>query len=243
MNRLYYLINQNYSAYYDQAGNLIAENYTDLLLWFQTLNLIESAFDVQGYQNVTCPVYKICVVTGSASIPAYIHGGAYTPDSRIYGVRLDLFNPDYSKLCNNFQFSSFGPTPVIGSPYIVSATCATPVIGSPYVVQTNAVYSVNDASPWIVNQDVSSSSKAGSVVNLTFESMKTGQSGYIQGAVVANLNAAVWPSSTVILDNSNQAQIPAGVTIQIGTDGTIRWSGYANVGSDTVAISNLIYTL
>ncbi len=249
MIRLYYLLSKEYSAYYNEDGELIATDFDSLLEWFLSLNLIIEAVEVLpptgGSPAISdfglqCSVYKIFYVSGKSQIPAFFYADGVGVNFAITGQRLGFFNPDLSSLCNHDAVNSHCATPATDTILVETATCATPTTDTILVESVNGIFQATDAGLWIVNTNISNGSKTGNIVNLTISSQNGASIGALMNEKFANLPADITPIYNVNIANADQSVIPIGDNLKIGVDGGVYWTGSATT---LIEFANVIYNL
>lgn len=240
---LYFLLDKQYSKYYDQSGNLVATSFDDLLNWFQTQQNVRTAAEIKEYPGMLCSVYKIIAVTGYPSVPGFIHGDGVYPNNRIVGKTLSVSNPNFNNLCNGIVDSQMCAIPVTDTILVQSASCATPTTDTILVVAINAIYAISNGGNFTVDTSISSASKTGNTVNMTLRTTYASQSGSLSDAIIATIGSDITPAYDVVLTHADQSNIPSGSSLHIDTSGNVRWTGPTNVGSTTIAFSNIIYNL
>lgn len=254
----YFIIPASYNgqSFYGESGELIATQYdgttvspaaTGLLQWFRNQDGITSVTDIP-VGGFDCDMYALFKVTGNGYIPSVLYFNFPIPRNKIYSVGL----ADVTSVCG---YTGVNPCvmPVNGTIVIGDVSCDTPVNGTVVIgVSPTEDVGVNGYGSWTDNIGSHVAVVSGSQVAISLDATNTtfiglaGENISFANEIFATVNAGARPLVNRVLDETNNGNIPSGMFITVGTDGSIAFSGSTTFSADNVVdlvFSNLVYDL
>lgn len=238
----FFVIPQQYQDeyFFDANGNVIAQSLPELYQW-----LFSQGLSPEVMPPVDCNVTQIIGVTGN-NIPPVVYWGSLG-----YSTAINPLAVDFSSICDYIP-AYYCQAPVIGTITFEDVTCATPVIGTITYEDISAIpFFVNAYSGWAKETGTEgeySGSQATFRLNIFGDTVvTTGNDVAIAFQQVAVLENTVWPSSpqTITSGTDNEGNL-SGWQIDIGTDGSVRFTGTITVLTDyrlDIDLSNLTFTI
>lgn len=241
--------------FYNENRVLVGTSFEELLIYYGSQDGVTEAKEIPAGEvaDPELSFYKIFKVSSTGYIPSFFYVDDTYPANKVFGLRLDNNDPDYSLLFGGLKGPKFCPAPVIGQVTVEDQTCTAPVIGDITVEDDDSDTSyIESNGQWIVDGDNSSVSKNDNVGTITLVSTNAGLPApapplpILGGDIVAVIGPECRPTVTRIITHDINSDIPAGSSLIITPDGLIQWLGEVtsgNGGGSTVSFTDIKYNL
>lgn len=226
--------------YYDDQKRLIANDTNELVLYFQSLNGNEAAYQVPI--TLPCPATAIIQVKSTGVVPKFIYINQPTPNNKITPKLLPADTLDLSPLCNGVDLSNILPAPDCGTPTFTAFVFPAPNCGTVYFESGYDAYitvTPNSGAGWAIYGDIKSTVSINGVVNLNISVINSGITSHTlfsaEHLISISINGR--PNNPITMQWTNHPNIPEGSVIDIITiGGVIRYSGYETSFSPAGAV-------
>lgn len=239
--------------YYNQSGNLIATNITELETALKSLDQVTAVQDIT-YAAAILPYtpYKIYKITSSGYIPNYIYAGLANQASKVFMQPIDVNSIDLSNYGGGIITSKQCGLPVIGTIYSTEVFCLSPIIGDIWLTDP-ITYNLGftSANGWTIDNSVTNGQLTEDRV--TFEIVSSNPIyNYTEGkhtlineeiGIISNM---AFPDALITITPANNPTLQPDTIVTVDTVGVIRYSGVTTTedGSGaTVQLFGLNYNI
>lgn len=245
----HFVIGEGYSggSFYSESGQLIAQDYDELLVWFGSQDGVAAVADVD-VETIGCAVYAVISVSGNGYIPASIYFDKAIARNRVFALYAD----NLDNICDVVGTIPCRK-PVHDIVIVETFVCATPVNDTVVIeAMIPTALTISNYGAWTTDAGETTASIYANEVTLSISSANTGiiaEAGtqyMFSGEIIGTISSGGRPTFAALLDHNNNGVLPADSIMVIESTGAIRFTGSIIIdvtNEATITFENLTYNI